>query len=62
MTEQRKFPKEHPYMKRLDEVLTHYYVIRVDEAEMAAHGEDYESMKELILSTLFQDKIKKEEK
>ena len=49
MTEQRKFPKEHPYMKRLDEVLTHYYVIKVDEAEMAAHGEDYESMKELIL-------------
>ena len=46
-----KFPKDHPYMKRLDEVLSHYFVTRTDVP--AAHGEEYEEMKELILEALF---------
>ena len=46
-----KFSKDHPYMKRLDEVLSHYFVTRTDVP--AVHGEDYEEMKELILDALF---------
>ena len=46
-----KFPKDHPYMIRLDEVLSHYFVVRTDVP--AVHGEEYEEMKELILDALF---------
>ena len=46
-----KFPKDHPYMKRLDEVLSHYFVLKT--IDPAVHGEDYEEMKELILDSLF---------
>ena len=46
-----KFPKDHPYMKRLDEVLSHYFVTKT--IDPAVHGEDYEEMKELVLDALF---------
>ena len=46
-----QFPKDHPYMKRLDEVLSHYFVLKT--IDPALHGEDYEEMKELILDSLF---------
>ena len=46
-----KFPKDHPYMIRLDEVLSHYFVVKTDVP--AVHGEEYEEMKELILDALF---------
>ena len=46
-----QFPKDHPYMIRLDEVLSHYFVVRTDVP--AVHGEEYEEMKELILDALF---------
>ena len=38
-------------MKRLDEVLSHYFVTRT--IDPALHGEDYEEMKELVLDALF---------
>jgi len=38
-------------MKRLDEVLSHYFVTKT--IDPAVHGEDYEEMKELILDSLF---------
>ena len=38
-------------MKRLDEVLSHYFVTKT--IDPAAHGEEYEEMKELILDALF---------
>ena len=46
-----KFPKDHPYMIRLDEVLSHYFVVKTDVP--AVHGEEYEEMKEEILDSLF---------
>ena len=54
----KKFPKNHPYSRALDEVLSHYFVTRTDVP--AAHGEDYEEMKELILDSLFQNSPKEE--
>ena len=47
----KKYPKKHPYMKQLDEVLSHYFVVKTDVP--AVHGEEYEDMKELILDALF---------
>ena len=47
----KKFPKNHPYSRSLDEVLSHYFVTRTDVP--AVHGEEYEEMKELILTSLF---------
>ena len=47
----QQFPKDHPYMIRLDEVLSHYFVTKT--IEPAVHGEDYEEMKEEILDSLF---------
>ena len=47
----KSFPKDHPYMIRLDEVLSHYFVLKT--IAPAAHGEDYEEMKEEILDSLF---------
>ena len=47
----KSFPKDHPYMKRLDEVLSHYFVLKT--IDPALHGEDYEEMKELLLDALF---------
>ncbi len=43
--QQPQFPKDHPYMKRLDEVLSHYFVLKT--IDPAVHGEDYEEMKEM---------------
>ena len=48
-----KFPKDHPYMIRLDEVLKQYFVCKVSDANGAEHGEEYEEMKEEILNALF---------
>ena len=50
-TKRQQFPKDHPYMIRLDEVLSHYFVTKT--IDPAAHGEDYEGMKEEILDSLF---------
>jgi len=46
-----KFEKDHPYAIRLDEVLSHYFVVKTDVP--AVHGEEYEDMKQLILDSLF---------
>ena len=47
----QQFSKDHPYMIRLDEVLSHYFVVKTDVP--AVHGEEYEEMKEMILDSLF---------
>ena len=47
----KSFPKDHPYMIRLDEVLSHYFVTKT--IDPAVHGEEYEEMKEEILDSLF---------
>ena len=41
----------HPYMKSMDKVLTHYFVVKTDDP--AEHGEEYEEMKVAILNSLF---------
>ena len=51
--ETMKFKKDHPYMIRLDEVLKHYFVVKVSDANGAHHGQDYEEMKQVILDSLF---------
>ena len=51
----QQFPKDHPYMKRLDEVLSHYFVTKT--IDPAVHGEDYEEMKEEILDSLFLNNV-----
>ena len=48
-----KFEKDHPYMKRLDEVLKQYSVVKVADGNGAHHGVDYEEMKQAILDALF---------
>ena len=48
-----KFEKDHPYMKRLDEALKQYSVVKVADTNGAHHGEDYEEMKQVILDALF---------
>ena len=48
-----KFEKDHPYMKRLDETLKHYSVVKVADTNGAHHGEDFEGMKQVILDALF---------
>ena len=49
----KNFPKDHPYMIRLDNALRQYYVCKVIDANGAEHGEEYEEMKEEILNALF---------
>ena len=48
-----KFEKDHPYMKRLDEVLKQYSVVKVADDNGAHHGADFEEMKQVILDALF---------
>jgi hypothetical protein len=48
-----KFEKDHPYMKRLDETLKQYSVVKVADGNGAHHGADYEEMKQVILDALF---------
>ena len=48
-----KFEKDHPYMKRLDETLKQYSVVKVADTNGAHHGADYEEMKQVILDALF---------
>ena len=49
----KNYPKDHQYMKRLDEVLKQFFVVKVDDANGAEHGKDYEEMKQVILDALF---------
>ena len=51
----KSFPKDHPYMIRLDEVLSHYFVTKT--IDPAVHGEEYEEMKEEILDSLFLNNV-----
>ena len=53
MTLHNKYLDDHPYMKRLDEVLKDFFVCKVSDANGAEHGEDYEEMKQVILDALF---------
>ena len=48
-----KFEKDHPYMKRLDETLKQYSVVKVADTNGAHHGADFEGMKQVILDALF---------
>ena len=51
-----KFEKDHPYMKRLDEVLKQFLVVKmndIEEVERGEDSEDYEEMKQVILDALF---------
>ena len=48
-----EFEKDHPYMKRLDETLKQYSVVKVADSNGAHHGADYEEMKQVILDALF---------
>ena len=48
-----KFEKDHPYMIRLDEVLKQFFVVKVNDANGAERGEDYEEIKQVILDSLF---------
>ena len=48
-----EFEKDHPYMKRLDEALKQYSVVKVIDDNGAVHGHDFEEIKQVILNTLF---------
>ena len=56
---QQQYPKNHPYSRALDEVLSHYFVVKTDVP--AVHGKEYEEMKELILDSLFHKHNKEKE-
>jgi len=56
----KSFPKNHPYSRSLDEVLSHYFVTRTDVP--AVHGQDCEEMKELKLDALFHSPLEKNQK
>ena len=43
----------HPYMKSLDKALKQYSVVKVNDANGAHHGPDYEEMRIAILNSLF---------
>jgi hypothetical protein len=47
----KEYSKDHPYMIRLNEVLSHYFIVKTDVP--AVHGEEYEEMKQVILDALF---------
>ena len=47
------YHKDHPYMKALDKALKQYFVVKVDDANGAEHGDEYEEMREAILNSLF---------
>jgi hypothetical protein len=52
----QQFEKDHPYMKRLDEVLKQFLVVKmndIEEVERGEDSEDYEEMKQVILDALF---------
>ena len=51
MKQRQRYPKNHPYSRALDEVLSHYFVLKT--IDPAVQGEDYEEMKEEILDSLF---------
>ena len=55
----KKYPKNHPYSRALDEVLSHYFVVKTDVP--AVHDKEYEEMKELILDSLFHPQQNKKE-
>ena len=47
------YDKAHPYQKSLDKALKQYSVVKVNDADGAHHGVDYEEMKVAILNSLF---------
>tara|TARA_R110000787_G_scaffold17414_4_gene54534 strand:+ start:206 stop:400 length:195 start_codon:yes stop_codon:yes gene_type:complete len=50
------FESDHPYMKRLDEVLKQFVIVKidVDKVERSPEDtEDYEEMKQTVLDALF---------
>ena len=47
------YHKDHPYMKSLDKALKQYSVVKVNDANGAHHGPDYEEMRIAILNSLF---------
>ena len=52
----QQFSKDHPYMKRLDEVLKQFLVVKMNDIEEVERGEDsndFEEMKQVILDALF---------
>ena len=49
----RDYHKDHPYMKSLEKALKQYSVVKVNDANGAHHGEDYEEMRIAILNSLF---------
>ena len=49
----KDYHKDHPYMKSLDKALKQYSVVKVNDANGAHHGPDYEEMKAAILNSLF---------
>jgi hypothetical protein len=49
----KDYHKDHPYMKSLDKALKQYSVVKVNDANGAHHGPDYEEMKVAILNSLF---------
>ena len=47
------YHKDHPYMKALDKALKQYFVVKVNDAKGAEHGDEYEEMRVAILNSLF---------
>ena len=47
------YHKDHPYMKTLEKALKQYSVVKVNDANGAHHGADYEAMRVEILNALF---------
>jgi hypothetical protein len=47
------YHKDHPYMKSLEKALKQYSVVKVNDANGAHHGPDYEEMRIEILNSLF---------
>ena len=44
---QQQFPKDHPYMKRLDEVLKQFLVVKMNDIEEVERGEDSKDYEEI---------------
>ena len=53
----KDYHKDHPYMKSLDKALKQYSVVKVNDANGAHHGVDYEEMRIAILNSLFHPQV-----
>ena len=51
-----KHPKDHPYMKRLDEALTHFFVLKTKDP--AIHDEDYATAAKEMLDSRWATQVK----